>query len=272
MRRFLRCVPVVLGMLATGAAAQESTGIYSVARDTTFRLRAAAWFTGADGSFSVGEAIPGTIHDIDLEDTLGLDTDQTVVWATLGFNLGEHRRWHVELGYTGPFDYEGESDPVSISFNDRIFTGVIESTAELHIYEANLRYDLIQEGPFVLSIGPSVRVFDFEASVEGTATEPGSGTTAFRREDEETLLPLPGLGVGARWDITPNIFVRGNIAGVYAGGYGNFVDASAEVGWDILTNFGIFAGYRLMHAEADVEDVEFDVDLQGPYAGAELRF
>jgi opacity protein-like surface antigen len=269
----LAAAPVLQEPQAPAASSDDGDAkIYSVARDTTIRLRAAAWFTEADGSFSAGEEIPGTTHEIDLKDTLGLDTDQAVIWATLGFNFGKDKRWHVEAGYTGHFDYDGTSGPINISFNDRVYSGAVNSTAEMDIYELNLRYDLIQSGPFVLSVGPGTRIFDFEATIEGTATDPGTGTTAFRRESQSALIPLPGLGLGVRFDVTENLYVRGSISGIYAGSYGNFFDAAAEAGWDIFSNVGIFGGYRLMHAEADVSDVQFDVDLSGPFAGVEIRF
>jgi hypothetical protein len=264
-------IPISLSFGQDSTTAGDKPGIISVARDTTFRLRAAAWFTSAEGSFSAGEPIPGTISEIDLEDTLDLDTDQTAAWVTLGFNLGAQRRWHIDLGYTGHFSYDGTSGPVEISFNDRVFAGNVDSHAELDIYEFSLRYDLVQSGPFTLSIGPGLRVFDFEASLEGFAS-PGTIPSTIRRETADAIIPLPGLGVGLRWDITENLYLRGSAQGIYAGDYGNYFDAAAEFGWDIWTNFGLFAGYRWIHAEAELDDVEFDVTLQGPYAGAELRF
>ena len=48
--------------------------------------------------------------------------------------------------------------------------------------------------------------------------------------------------------------------------------ASAELGVDITRNIGVYAGYRWVHAEADVDGVEFNVDLDGLYAGVEIRF
>ena len=274
----MRHIQIAVGALclAPSVMAQEQgrvdpPRIDSVSRDAFVRFRAAAWLTNADGSFSSGEAIGGVPSNIDLEDTLGLDTDQTVVWATLGFNLGAQRRWHLDLSYTGHFEYDGTSGPVEFAFEDRVFTGAVESRAELDIYEVSLRYDLFREDAFTFSIGPGVRMFDFEASVEGAASD-GTTPPMQRREEISAFVPLPGLGAGVRFDITENFFIRTSGSGIYAGEYGNFLDAAAEIGWDIFTNFGIFGGYRWIHAEADYRDVEFEVDLRGPYMGAELRF
>ncbi len=236
------------------------------------RLRASAWFTTLDGNGTFGEPIPGTTTNIDLIDTLGLDEDKAVLSASAGLNLGKSGRWHIDGGFNGPFDYDGTSGPINISFNDLQFTGVVDSEAKLNIYEINLGYDLIKSYPFTLTVGPGTRIFDLEATVRGSATEPGSGITEVREETVDGIAPLPGLGLAARLDLTPHIYLKGTGRGIYAGNYGNFFDVSAEAGYDLGKNLGVFAGYRWMHAEADVNDVEFDVNVKGLYAGLEVRF
>jgi hypothetical protein len=244
----------------------------AVSDGTTVRFRAAGWFTSLDGQGSFGDAIPGTTTQIDLIDTLGLDEDKAVLSASAGINIGKSARWHIDGGFNGPFDYDGANGSVDISFNDLRFTGAIDSEAKLNIYEVNMAYDLVNAHPFTLSVGPGVRVFDLEATVRGTATDPNTNITQAREEVVDGIAPLPGLGIAARIDLTPNIYVRGSGRGMYAGGYGNFFDASAEAGYDLGKNLGLFAGYRWMHGEADVDDVEFEVNLRGLYAGVEVRF
>jgi hypothetical protein len=85
------------------------------------------------------------------------------------------------------------------------------------------------------------------------------------------------VGLTGRWDFTRNFYVAAKGMGIYAGNYGNVLDASAEVGWDFTRNFGIFAGYRYQHFEVDdvgVDDFDltFDASVYGPYAGVAVRF
>ncbi|MEX2218337.1 MAG: hypothetical protein WD749_06210 [Phycisphaerales bacterium] len=258
---------------APGAETDRANAPFApVSRDTTVRFRVSGWQTQAGGDLRIGEPIPGAMSTLDIEDTLGLDTEQFAGMATLGFNLGTERRWHLDLGYTGHFEYEGESDPITISFNDRVYTGVVESRAEFDMYELTLSYDLIRTDRFTLAVGGGARVFDLTAEVSGTATDPGGGPAVQRTDEEGALVPIPAFGLGARFDVTEHLYLRGSARGVYAGDYGSFLDASAEIGFDFSANIGLYAGYRLLRAEADVEDVEFDLRLHGAYAGVEIRF
>lgn len=243
-----------------------------VSRGTVFHIRGAAWLSELSGNVSVGDPIAGAQSDIDLIDTLGLDSDKLVLSASMGVNIGKSGRFHVDIGFNGPFSYDGSSGNIDIAFNNQRYQGSVESTADFNIYQLDLGYDFIQTDVITLNLGGGTRIFDIEASVEGTATDPNTNTTAFRKESESVIAPLPGLGGSLRVDITSNIYIKGSGKGIYAGNYGNFYDVSAEIGVDITRNFGVFAGYRIMHGEADVGDVNFDVQLDGFYAGAEVRF
>ncbi len=262
----------LLGVLGMSMSDQEAQATEAVSANATIRIRASAWFTQLSGNGTFGETIPGTTTDIDLTDTLGLDDNKAALMASLGFNLGKRGRWHIDAGFNGPFNYDGTSDPIDISFNDYRFTGIVESEADINIYQIDIGYDLIKSYPFTLTIGPGGRMIDIEAKVTGTATDPGTGFTEIRTETVDALAPLPGLGLAARVDLTPNIYAKASGRGMYAGNWGNYFDASAELGYDLGANLGLFGGYRWMHAEADIDDVDFEVDLKGFYAGIELRF
>lgn len=242
----------------------------SVADDTLVRLRGSAWATALDGHVSVGQTFPATIGDIDLIDDLNIDPDRAVLSGSIGVNLG--RDIHVTAGYAGPFRFEGTSDPIDISFSGLVFSGIIASKADVDIYQVDLAFDVLEAGPITVSFGPGLRILDFEASVTGDATDPIGGTTAFLTRSASGVAPLPGPGLGLRLDFTERIYAQAAVRGIYLGDYGNFFDASGEVGIDFTRNIGVFAGYRWMHAEADVSDVDFEVNLDGLFAGVEVRF
>lgn len=242
----------------------------SVAEDTIIRARAGAWFTQLSGQASSGIAFPGTISDIDLIDDLNLDPDQTVFLGSLGINFS--KKLHLDLGYAGHFSYEGTSNPIDISFDDLVFSGTIVSDTEFDVFHGELAFDVVEAGPFTVALGFGVRVMDFSATVSGIATDPGSGISAQTTETVDIVVPLPAPGLTVRWDVTKRLYLRGVLRGIYAGDYGNFFDAVGEVGFDITRNIGLYGGYRWMHGEADVSDVAFEVDLEGLYAGVEVRF
>jgi hypothetical protein len=274
----------VLGLVCVPLAptrAQEGEGIaptiveQPVHRGTTLRVRGAGWFSRADGMLIVGDPIPEfplAIRELDLQDTLNLDTDETVFWGQASLHFGRDRRWMIGGGYSGPFRYEGRTEPLQIAFRDRVFEGQIESDARFHIFEINSGYDVSRGDRHAVTLGVSTRIFDVRASLEGTATDPDTGNTEQRRERVTALVPIPGPALGLRLDASERLFIRGRASGIWLGNWGHFVDASAEVGYDISRNLGVFAGYRWLRAEADVSDIEFDLTLDGIYAGAEIRF
>ncbi len=255
--------------LPADAMAEKDKG-RSIAEDTLVRIRAGAWFTTLSGNVSAGPAFPGTISDIDLIETLNLEPDRTAFVGSVGLNLG--KKLHLDAGYAGPFEFDGTSDPIDISFNGFVFSGTTRAEADLDVYQGELAYDLVEAGPVTVSFGFGVRVFDFSATLEGTATDPNTGQSETRSESVDAVVPLPYPGIGVRVDVTKRLYLRGAVRGIYAGDYGNYFDALGEVGFDFTRNVGVFGGYRWMHAEADVSDVEFNVDLDGFYAGVEVRF
>jgi hypothetical protein len=85
------------------------------------------------------------------------------------------------------------------------------------------------------------------------------------------VAPVPVLGTGLRWGITPNIYVLGNVAGIYAGEYASYIDGSVEVGYDFNRNFGMFVGFRYYAMDLEWDGDEYDVDNQAVYAGVEVR-
>jgi opacity protein-like surface antigen len=243
-----------------------------IAADTVVHFRAAAWLTRASGHISVGEAFPGTVSDLDFHKTLGLDTHELDGMASLGFNFGSEHRWHIDLGYTGHFDYNGVTRSETISFNDRIYSGIVTSHLQYDIFETTVAYDIVHKDPITFSIGAGARIVDFKASTRGLATDTHTNTTTFGQDSESAILPIPTIGAGLRWDITRRLYARAFARGLYAGNYGDFVDAQGELGFDFTANIGLFAGYRWIHAKADIRDVNLDFDLHGPYAGLEIRF
>lgn len=257
------------------ASEEERAVIPPIYRDTTIRIRGSGWFSQADGTLQVGDEIPqfpDAIRRLDIEETLDLDTDEVVFWGQVSLHFGRDKRWHFGGGYSGPFNYQGRSEPVQIAFRDRVYEGQVESEARFDIYEINGGYDIHRGARHALTIGVASRIFDIRATMEGTATDPESGSTEERRESVSAIAPIPGPAIGLRLDATERLYIRGRASGIWLGDLGNFFDASAEVGYDITGNIGVFGGYRWIHAEADVRDIEFDLDINGLYAGAELRF
>jgi hypothetical protein len=194
-----------------------------------------------------------------------MDMDDFSGGALLGFNLGADKRLHADFSYEGYFDYNGNRDVGSISFNDRVFTARVKSDFKLQEGAMVLGYDIWRsEGPG-LTITPTLGLHVFY--VEARLGEEASPL----RDSASLWVPIPDVGLAVRWDITQNIYVRGSAEGIWLGelaAYGNF---TAEVGYDFTPNVGVFAGYRYWLFKVDYQDDRFDFDANSLYAGVEFR-
>jgi hypothetical protein len=279
MRRHHAAITIVA--FASTALAQpeaekkpERTGesAFSIAEDPHFRIRIGGWFTSMDGHVSVGSVIPGTVGEIDFQDTLGLPSDKTVFSGSIGVDLGERQLWHIDVGYAGPFRYDGDSGNINISFDNLNYTGSVHSHVSTDVFEITALYDLTKPDPVILSLGAGTRIFNFKGSITGTATDPSTGATQVHTSSADAVVAIPGLAAAVRWDITDRFHIRGQAQGLYVGRYGNLFDADAELGFDFTANLGLYAGYRWLHGQADVSDVNFNLNLRGPFVGVEARF
>lgn len=274
---------VALGMIAGGALGDDRQGLLTAgpaewmalglqpgldspnAGDDTFvKIRVGGMFVTADGEITSGDEVGGSTNVLDLEDTLGQDTDDfspigSVTVAIPVVDLS------IELGYVGSYTFDGTTMQ-SISFDDEEYSGTIESSEDLSFYELNVLYELAEVKFVTLFVGLGARVVDAEAEITGEV----SGMV--QTEKEDLILPIPVGVVGANLDLGNNLAVRGQLAGLYAGDYGTVIDAEAEIGYDFNRFFGLFVGYRFMNVTSEEFDLEVDATMHGVYAGAEVRF
>jgi hypothetical protein len=232
--------------------------------DTFVKIRAGGMFAFADGEITVGDMVGGATNVLDFEDTLGQDTDDfsPIGSITIAIPIID---LSIEFGYMGSYEFAGTTTN-TVSFDDQEFSGTIDSSEDLTMYELNVLYELAEIKFVTIYVGGGARVIDAEAIITGDVM--GTTTT----ETQDAIIPIPVGSVGANFDLGRNIAIRGNLAGMYFGDYGTVIDAKAEIGYDFHRMFGVFVGYRFMNFESTEFDVEVDATMQGLYAGAELRF
>lgn len=256
----------LLSLAETPLTMSTSGTARSVAEDTSVRLRAFALYSQAsaaidfDSQFGVIDAI----NNVDLEKTLGMDMDSLNGGALVGFNFGSEKQFHLDLTYWGYYQYDGTRDVGNLIFDGELFTGEVKSEAQLLEGDVTFRWDFWKPSNFTVSFVGGINTYYVKAQIEEVNTGKDGSVSL--------LAPIPVLGASVRWDITPNLFLRGSAGGIYAGSYGNYYDLSAEVGYDFNRSFGLFVGYRFWDLTVDWDSDEYDVDLGAFYGGAELRF
>ena len=260
--------PFALDLLSLQAndAHVADRDVHSVAHGTWLRLRGFGLWSQANSSIDFqGGPIADLLNDIDFEDTLGMDLDTFTGGALIGFNFGSEKQFHLDFTYWGFYDYDGDRVVGTIIFDDQVFTGEVESRARIHEGDLDLGWDFWRPESVPLTLTGSIgaRVYHINAELQEVLTGREQSLTFFA--------PIPTLGLALRWDVTRNLYVRGAVAGIYAGELASYIDASAEIGFDITRNVGVFAGYRFWDLHVEWDDDDYDFDNGSVYAGVEVR-
>jgi hypothetical protein len=248
----------VLSLQAAPPRAQRS-----VAEGASIRIRGFGVFSETNGTIDFGDSFANVESEIDLAETLGMDTEKFTGGGLIGFTFGSQRRWHLDFSYLGFYEFEGSRNVGSISWNDEIYVGQVDSKARIHEGAVSLGFDFWRPGNVTLTAFLAAHMFYVEAEIEEQLTG--------RNNSVQFFAPVPVLGGSLRWDLTPNVYVSGSAGGIYAGDVASFFDLSAEFGVDFTENWGVFIGYRFWDLQIEWDDDEYDFDNGAVYAGVEYR-
>lgn len=197
----------------------------------------------------------------DLEDEFQLDSNNAFsVWAALEHPVPIIP--NLKLAYT-PLSFEG-SGTVNFTFEGFNFNEDVDTTVELNQLDAILYYELLDDG-LNLDIGVNFKVLDALFEV--------AGQTSGQTEQLEFSAPIPMLYVNASVDLPLtglSIGVEGSAVG-YSGN--QLLDAKAGIGYTFAAIATIEAGYRVLQLKLeDIDDVNADIRIAGPYVGAYVDF
>lgn len=97
--------------------------------------------------------------------------------------------------------------------------------------------------------------------------------TSIHYDDREIVTAgTPVIGLRAFGEPIDRVGFDVSAKGMYLGGLGNLVDASAAVELRVWRQIYVEAGYRYWRAEADFSGEEYEIEFRGPYLGASVRF
>lgn len=247
----LRAVAALIAILGAGPAWAGEARLYLMPWAFTGTLEGEARVSGGDS---------GT--DFDLEDTLGLDTDE-VVYGIDGFFkfLGSRIEFSI-----GGATYEGEAAlNADLTFNGVTFGAGETLATEIEMQRSRLLYGFDFNFK-VVNVGFILggHLVDIDATLRSRTT----GVT----EQEDLRLPIPA--VGATLGIHPIswIAVHAELSGLsvtISGIETRLLDGFAGVDILLAGKVGLSAGYRYFTLEAtdDDEDDHLDIEQIGPYIG-----
>lgn len=253
-RSITRTAPAGVLLLLVSTASQAA-GVPLI----DFRAQVGYWGAEPSGTVASGG------DDFHLQDDLNLERDGS------GFVMGEiehpvpllpnvrlrHRTLDDEAN--GTITSTREFGPVQFQNNQQV-----HSSYDLEMTDATFYYSPLNNW-ISIDLGITARHLDLQVELENRSSN--------QREQAGGSVWLPMGHLAARFDLP--------LTGVYAGGEVNAISAGDEsmedmrvtLGWQTTSNLGVEIGYQRMEFETDeVDDLRADVEFEGPYAAATLRF
>ena len=242
--------------------------ISSIAADNTgynlpwekFNIQGGVFFAALNNKVTVGSEGGGVA--IDVEEALGLQTQNTVFRVGGLYRIGEKRRHRVDLDYlyfnrssTKNLERDIVVDNVTVTAGRRV-----DSTYNYQILRAAYSYSFFQDDRMDLaaSIGFFVMPIKFELSVSGVGSKQG---------DFNFTAPLPALGLRGDFAVTPRWFIRTNLDVFYLeyqSFKGALVDTRIAVEYNPWEHFGFGLGFDNFRVKLEAEGNDYPgVDFQG---------
>lgn len=242
---------------ALAAALLAATSVAQAAPLVDIYGGAYTWDTEFEGTVASGG------DQIDMEEDLGFDeSDQNVFY--LGVEHAVPVVPNVRVRYMSLSDSATNTLIRPITFNDRIFTGEVDSDFDLEFLDGTLYYSpLPLDNILKVDVGLTVRRLDGRVQISGlgiSAEEKASATFPLAHAAARLKLPLTGVYVG------------GEVNAISYDG-SNMSDYHVKLGWKSELPFGVEVGYSQLDVELDdVSDLDADLEIGGPYIAASLSF
>lgn len=275
MNYFARILVAVLVCFSGSALAEEwrdypfgdrlklSVGVYMPDLDTQGSIQ------------DLDSIIPAT--EIDFEDDLDLDDDDTVGYGSLAWRFLSRNK--LTFNY---YSIDRDADTTldrTITFDGEIFplSSDVSSFTDVDVYELAYSFSVIFNERMNLELGLGVSVQDYEAGIRSPDVNNNESV------DVDFVAPLPTLNIGFEYALTENwiLQARGGWLDVdYDSGDdsidGEILTGMAGVRWKILNNVGVTAAYSYFNIDGDFEDDDsfYDVDIEykGPQLTLDLFF
>lgn len=171
---------------------------------------------------------------------------------------------NVRLMYT-KIDHDG-SGITDFKFNNQTFKGLVTNDIEIETTDLILYYEVL-DNVVSLDLGLNIRSLKADYTITGDDGAGGINTTT---DSIDEIVPMLYAAIGASpW---PELLISGELSYVAFDG-SSVSDFTAKIAY--TTNFllGFEAGYRKQNFEFDdVSDTDADLDFDGIFAGAYLKF
>jgi hypothetical protein len=247
----------LLLLAATPAAAQLT---YPEPEQYSFRLQARLWGPTMSSEVQFSGRQEGTVIDV-TRDLAVQDQSTFEVRASVQLGLG-HK---IRLGYTN-LRYSGEKVLTrEIRFGDTTYPRGTELHSSLKgaYFSGDYELDFFKGTSGYLGALFGAKLFDIDAVL----VAPSRGD----RDIESVRVPVPVVGVVGQ-GYYGRFSAGGELSGFSIGPTANFIEFYVHSHFEISSQLGIEAGYRIFTVHGEHNNDKLDLTLGGLYFGAEVNF
>jgi hypothetical protein len=259
---------LALGTIEAGAASGFGEDVFTV--------RVGGYFSDFDTNVRLSG--PNGGNKVNLEDTLGLDADQTVFRGDLSWRFAPRHRVTVQYvdfrrDSTGTAEKSFTVDTEDGTY-DFAAGATLETNFDWNLVPVTYAYSFYKSKDLEVAGSAGIHWFSAKIGFKGAATvTPPGGTpspVASAAEAESASGPLPVFGVQAAYALSKNWFI-----GAKAGWFGlDYDDYSGEL-WDLGVateywfndHFGAGLGYSYYTIDISVDDGDFETAADYAYNG-----
>ncbi len=227
-----------------------------------FGFTVGGFFVDLDSETEVGSQ-SGRGTTINLEDDLGMDSSETVLF--LGAEWRFAARHSIGLSYLNldrdsfttideEFEFDGEIFPINAD---------VDAKFDYDVLGAIYRYSMIQREKTDFRFLFGVSYIDFDIAMEAETIVGNIPILIRGREEEE--FPVPSVGLGLRYRLAPDWYLRSSVAYFeYSQDdwEGTLLISSVDFEYFPWRRFGFGLGYSRVDIDYDEEGSDpFDVDF-----------
>ena len=236
------------------------------------------FFATTDSAFRLGGSNLGAGISLDVEDFLGLDSSNSTFRLDGGWRFTKNMRHKLEFGW---FAFHRESSgtidtPIDIPpelGGGIIPAGDVTSYFNYDIIKLMYKYSFVLDDRLDLNLGLGLFVMPIEFGVQAVV-----GGVVTETMEEDITAPLPVVGLGFDFAITPKWFVRQQLEffyldiGDFSGGINSTSVALEYLPWKhVGFGFGVDAMRVKIEANgSDYPGVDFKGSVEFDYIGAQL--
>jgi hypothetical protein len=209
-----------------------------------FSFNLGGFITGINSDIQLSSKEVGIGATINVEDALGLETSRLVLRSEMEYHFGKRRQNTARLVYFGLFRNARKVLDTEIEIGDETFPVGTELTSKfnLQFFKGTYEYSFYMDER--VKLGVSVGLFIMPIRFSTTAL-------GLSEEVADFIAPLPVLGLGANFAITPKLYLKQSFEILYlkiSTFKGSIMDVNIRFEYNPWDHFGFGLGlnsYRL---------------------------